>query len=154
VIMAGVLAFDAATLTGWAWVLPSGSTRHGVIDLGNFRGRRAALFDAFEGRVADLVTECTPSLIVYESPFFRGNGTRITFGLAAVIELVAARRELPINEVRPTEIKKHITGKGNADKAAVMKAVRERGFRPTDDNAADAIALAHFAWTNLIGRAA
>jgi len=27
-------------------------------------------------------------------------------------------------------IKRHITGKGNADKAAVLSAVRERGFNP------------------------
>ena len=31
--------------------------------------------------------------------------------------------------------------KGNADKAAVIAAVRERGFSPVDDNEADAIAI-------------
>ena len=34
-----------------------------------------------------------------------------------------------------------ITGKGNADKAAVIDAVRLRGFAPVDDNEADAIAI-------------
>ena len=34
-----------------------------------------------------------------------------------------------------------IAGKGNADKAAVIAAVRERGFSPADDNEADAIAI-------------
>jgi Holliday junction resolvasome RuvABC endonuclease subunit len=38
-------------------------------------------------------------------------------------------------------IKRHITGKGNADKQAVIEAVRARGFRPADDNEADAIAI-------------
>ena len=38
-------------------------------------------------------------------------------------------------------IKRFIAGKGNADKAAVITAVRERGFRPADDNEADAIAI-------------
>lgn len=38
-------------------------------------------------------------------------------------------------------IKRFIAGKGNADKAAVIAAVRERGFNPADDNEADAIAI-------------
>ena len=38
-------------------------------------------------------------------------------------------------------IKRFATGKGNADKAAVIAALRERGFSPTDDNEADAIAI-------------
>ena len=38
-------------------------------------------------------------------------------------------------------IKRHITGRGNADKAAVIAAVRARGYSPSDDNEADAIAI-------------
>jgi len=38
-------------------------------------------------------------------------------------------------------IKRFIAGKGNADKAAVIEAVRARGYHPADDNEADAIAI-------------
>ena len=38
-------------------------------------------------------------------------------------------------------IKRFIAGKGNADKAAVIAAVRKRGFAPEDDNEADAVAI-------------
>ena len=38
-------------------------------------------------------------------------------------------------------IKRFATGKGNADKAAMIAAVRGRGFEPADDNEADAIAI-------------
>lgn len=38
-------------------------------------------------------------------------------------------------------IKRHVAGKGNADKATVLAAIRAKGFRPTDDNEADAIAI-------------
>ena len=38
-------------------------------------------------------------------------------------------------------IKRFIAGKGNADKAAVIAAVRARGFHPADDNEADALAI-------------
>ena len=45
------------------------------------------------------------------------------------------------------------TGKGNADKAAVIAAMRARGFRPADDNEADALALLLWATSSTGGRA-
>jgi Holliday junction resolvasome RuvABC endonuclease subunit len=42
-------------------------------------------------------------------------------------------------------IKRHIIGKGNADKEAVIAAVRALGFDPGDDNEADALALLDWA---------
>ena len=38
-------------------------------------------------------------------------------------------------------IKRFATGKGNADKAAVIDAIRSRGFAPRDYNEADALAI-------------
>ncbi|MBR7621453.1 hypothetical protein JKL49_18825 [Phenylobacterium sp. 20VBR1] len=38
-------------------------------------------------------------------------------------------------------IKAFATGRGNADKAAVIAAVQARGFSPADDNEADAVAI-------------
>ena len=48
-------------------------------------------------------------------------------------------------------IKRHITGRGNADKDAVIAAVRALGFDPADDNEADALALLHWALANRAG---
>ena len=42
-------------------------------------------------------------------------------------------------------IKKFITGKGNAGKKQVIKAIKARGFDPQDDNQADALAILHWA---------
>ena len=50
-------------------------------------------------------------------------------------------------------IKRHIAGKGNADKQAVIDAVRRLGFSPADDNEADALALLHWAIAHGIGGA-
>jgi crossover junction endodeoxyribonuclease RuvC len=44
-------------------------------------------------------------------------------------------------------IKRHVTGRGNADKDAVIAAVRALGFDPIDDNEADALALLDWALT-------
>ena len=38
-------------------------------------------------------------------------------------------------------IKRFATGKGNADKAAMLAAMQARGFSPADDNEADALAI-------------
>ena len=48
-------------------------------------------------------------------------------------------------------IKRHIAGKGNADKQAVISAVKTLGFNPVDDNEADALALLHWAVAHGIG---
>ncbi|MGI4752496.1 MAG: hypothetical protein ACRYE8_02050 [Janthinobacterium lividum] len=38
-------------------------------------------------------------------------------------------------------IKKYITGKGNATKYDVLDAIKQKGFKPVDDNEADSLAL-------------
>lgn len=44
-------------------------------------------------------------------------------------------------------IKKYATGKGNANKEAMIEAVKSWGFSPKDDNEADALALLHLRLT-------
>jgi Holliday junction resolvasome RuvABC endonuclease subunit len=52
---------------------------------------------------------------------------------------------IPYQGVSVGTIKKFATGSGNADKNAVKRAVREKwGFKPKDDDEADALALLHF----------
>ena len=50
-------------------------------------------------------------------------------------------------------IKRYATGKGNADKAAMVAAMRARGFAPADDNEANALALLLWATDAEGGRA-
>jgi hypothetical protein len=47
--------------------------------------------------------------------------------------------KIPYRGVPVATIKRHATGKGNANKDAMMAAARARGFSPTDDNEADAV---------------
>ena len=59
----------------------------------------------------------------------------------ATLTAWAELRGVPYQGVPVGTIKRHATGRGNADKAAMMAAARSRGFSPTDDNEADAIAI-------------
>src|SRR5512134_3901234 len=58
---------------------------------------------------------------------------------------------IPYQGVPVGTIKRHVTGKGNADKQAVIEAVRKLGFAPADDNEADALALLHWAIAHDVG---
>jgi hypothetical protein len=55
---------------------------------------------------------------------------------------------IPYQGVPVGTIKRHATGKGNANKADMIAVARGRGHNPADDNEADAIALLYFAMEN------
>lgn len=62
-------------------------------------------------------------------------------GFLATLTAWCEEHGIPYQGVPVGTIKRHVTGKGNADKAAVIEAVRARGFSPADDNEADAISI-------------
>jgi Holliday junction resolvasome RuvABC endonuclease subunit len=62
-------------------------------------------------------------------------------GFLASLTAWCEQNHIPYEGVPVGTIKRHVSGKGNADKAAVIGAVRSRGFNPADDNEADAIAI-------------
>ena len=72
-------------------------------------------------------------------------------GWLAILTAWCEHHGIPYQGVPVGTIKRHVTGKGNADKAAVIAAVRALGFSPADDNEADALALLHWAIAQGIG---
>jgi Holliday junction resolvasome RuvABC endonuclease subunit len=62
-------------------------------------------------------------------------------GFLATLTSWCDRRSIPYQGVPVGTIKRDLTGKGNADEAAVIAAVRARSFNPADDNEADALAI-------------
>lgn len=52
--------------------------------------------------------------------------------------------DIPYDGIPVGTIKKHITGRANANKRLVMIAVEHLGYSPKDDNEADAIALCDY----------
>jgi Holliday junction resolvasome RuvABC endonuclease subunit len=52
--------------------------------------------------------------------------------------------QIPYEGVPVGVIKKHATGKGNAPKEAMIKAMRDKGHSPKDDNEADALAILYW----------
>ena len=62
-------------------------------------------------------------------------------GFLATLTAWCEDHNLPYQGVPVSHIKHHVTGKGNASKQCVIDAVRAIGYKPQDDNEADALAL-------------
>jgi Holliday junction resolvasome RuvABC endonuclease subunit len=74
-------------------------------------------------------------------------------GFLGTLTAWCEEHEIPYEGVPVATIKRFATGRGKADKAAMVAAIRAHGFAPADDNEADAIALLLWATTSPKGRA-
>ena len=140
-----ILALDLGTTTGWALRGWDGTVSSGTA---SFRP------DRFEGggmrylRFKHWLTEVKSTTggidAVYLEEVRRHAGTsaaQIYGGFLAHVSAWCEHHSIPYQGVPVGTIKRHVTGKGNASKEAVIAAMRDRGFAPADDNEADAIAL-------------
>lgn len=140
-----VLALDLGTTTGWAirsfdGLITSGtaSFRPGRFDGGGMR------FLRFTNWLSEIDRLSGPISAIWFEEVRRHVGTdaaHVYGGLMATLTAWAELRGVPYQGVPVGTIKRHATGKGNADKEAMIVAARARGFSPADDNEADAIAL-------------
>jgi len=146
--MKALLALDLGTSTGWAVRDASGlivsgtaSFKPGRYDGGGMRYLR------FSRWLDELAGDSGRFGMIAFEEVRRHAGTdaaHIYGGLMGTLTAWAELRGIPYQGVPVGTIKRHATGKGNADKAAMIAAVRARGFDPRDDNEADALAL--LAW--------
>lgn len=133
-----ILALDMATVTGWATNNPEMS------GVENFKKRagesRGMLFIRFESWLRDMISCYGPDLIVYERPHARGRAANeVLNGLLALLTMACTTNTVQYTDCPSTTLKKHATGRGNASKADMMVAYREKwGAIPQDDNEADA----------------
>ena len=139
-----VVALDLGTSMGWALRLGT-DTHSGTV---SFRPSRydggGMRYLRFRNWLDQLAVECALPEAVYFEEVRRHAATdaaHIFGGLLATLTSWCEERGLAYQGVPVGTIKRHVTGKGNADKQAVIAAVRDRGFMPADDNEADAIAI-------------
>jgi hypothetical protein len=139
-----VLALDLATTTGWAMKLASG-VESGIVSFRPSRydggGIRYLRFHAWLDSMAQDVVDI--GVVYYEEVrrHLSTDAAHVHGGLLATLTSWCEQQSVPYQGVPVGTIKRFITGKGNADKQAVIEAVRARGYRPSDDNEADAIAI-------------
>lgn len=149
-MMRVLLALDLGTSTGWAMRTPDGLTisgtqsfKPGRYDGGGVRYLRFTRWLDEIGRVGI-------GYIWFEE-VRRHKGTdaaHVYGGLMATLTAWAELRGIPYEGVPVGTIKRHATGKGNANKEAMIASAKARGFNPKDDNEADALALMNWGIAN------
>jgi crossover junction endodeoxyribonuclease RuvC len=86
--------------------------------------RLKIIYDGIRG----LLEKWRPGLLVVEEVFVLKRFPKAAIRLGevrGVIYLVAQEMDIPVMEVRPTEIKSALTGSGRADKKQIEKAIRQ-----------------------------
>lgn len=141
-----ILTLDLGTATGWAL------QRSGVITSGtqSFKPQRyeggGMRYLPFARWLNEVLVSVDSIDALYFEEVRRHVGTdaaHVYGGLLAHLTAWCEAQGIPYQGVPVGTIKKHATGKGNADKAAMITAMRAKGYVPADDNEADALALLH-----------
>jgi crossover junction endodeoxyribonuclease RuvC len=136
--------------TGYGLIEGRGETytvlAYGVIKPGRTLDLAHKLFD-IHARVENLITTYRPDEVAIENPFFARNvRTALTLGqVRGAILAAVASQERPLFEYSALEIKKAVTGYGQAEKeqvAAMVKTLLALDDPGLEEDAADALAAA------------
>lgn len=147
-----ILAIDPATNCGWA----HSSGIFGTWDLGVRRDESGGMrLIRLRGKLEELYRNVSIDLVVFEAARHGASHMQgalvVQAELQGVIKLWCEDHQLQYKGVSPTEVKKHATGKGNANKEKMLAAARARwpGRKIDDDNMADALFILSLAQATL-----
>ena len=147
-----LLALDLGTTTGWALCTPGAPITHGNVSFKPQRfeggGMRYLRFRRWLTELKATVGAAQGLGAVYFEEVRRHLGVdaaHVYGGFLATLTAWCEHHQIPYQGVPVGTIKRHATGSGAAGKAAVIEAIRARGYSVSDDNEADALALLHWA---------
>ncbi|MBB5074487.1 Holliday junction resolvasome RuvABC endonuclease subunit [Bartonella callosciuri] len=142
-----ILCFDLGTKTGWAIGGADGDIFSGTV---NFEPRRfeggGMRYLRFKQWLSEIKHTAGDIDAVYFEEVRRHVGTdaaHVYGGLLATLTAWCEHHQIPYEGIPVSTIKKATTGKGNASKEEMIKAMRAKGHAPCDDNEADALAILH-----------
>ena len=142
-----ILGLDLATRTGWALCEDGKITESGAVNFKVQRGESPGMRYLFLRRWLDR-NPLALNLTIYEDAHYRGGAaTEVCVGMVTTVQEWCAARGVEHMKCHTQRLKKWFTGSGRASKADMMaEASRRTGRKVTDNDEADAIALALFAW--------
>jgi hypothetical protein len=151
------LALDLDTRMGWAARSAAGAITSGTAEFRNDRWQGGGMrFLRFKQWLTEMkhVSGGLDSVVYEQVRRHVGvDASHAYGGWLAILSAWCEHHGIPYEGVPVGTIKRFATGRGNADKAAMVAAIRARGFAPADDNEADAIALLLWATEQTGGRA-
>ncbi len=142
---AAILALDLGTTTGWALRTLRGRIVSGTTEFKPHRFEGGGMrYLRFEHWLDETIRLAGDVEAVYFEEVRRHVGVDAAHaygGFLAGLTAWCEEHAIAYQGVPVGTIKRFIAGKGNADKAAVVAAVRALGYSPADDNEADANAI-------------
>jgi len=146
-----VLALDLGTKCGYAVRRRDGSIIHGTEV---FTPRKSwtpgQRWQRFRAWLSGAIVREQVHVIAFERVVFAhssASASDVYGGFKALVEMAADQHRCELLTVAVPTVKKHWTGSGRADKAAMVAEAKRRGFRPDSDNDADALAVLSWACT-------
>lgn len=144
-----ILAIDIGTQCGWALGKRDGTVTGGSQSFAPGKhGGHGARWLAFRQFLTDTGRAAGEVHAVYFEDVKRHEGILAAHaygGFLAMLQAWCATNRIPMYAVGVGSIKKHWTGKGNANKAMMVETAKAKGYSPVDDNHADALALLSYA---------
>lgn len=144
-----ILALDLGTQTGWAVCDRDSGVTSGSESFKPQRFEGGGMrYLRFKRWLTEIKQSCDGIDAVYFEEVRRHAGVDAAHaygGFMAHLTAWCEHHQIPYQGVPVGTIKKHATGKGNANKDQMIGAARLRGHAPADDNEADAIALLYWA---------
>lgn len=167
------LCLDLASVFGFAFGDDAGVQAHGSFTLPKTGNDIGAFLRAYRAWLSAAISRWQPEEIVFESPILPDTTSihtlRKLYGLCGITELLAQDGHIQCREANLLDIRGHFIGARRTPKEIKCEAgctrkgcghcrtarriwikestvtmCRKHGFRPRDDNAADAIALFSF----------
>ena len=144
-----ILALDLGTHTGWALHQRDGTITSGTEHFSPQRFEGGGMrFLRFKRWLNELRSHSVEIDAVFFEEVRRHAGVDAAHAYGGFMSHLTAwceQNSIPYQGVPVGTIKKHATGKGNASKDEMVAAARQRGFKPADDNEADALSILHWA---------
>ncbi|MEJ2895820.1 hypothetical protein RVU96_16825 [Bordetella avium] len=146
----GLLALDLGTKTGYALRRRDGRITHGTeVFTPRSSWTPGQKWQRYRAWLSRMITDHAVGIIAFEDVKAHGKSGVLAAhaygGYRAMLEMVADQHNIELVPVGVGVVKKHWTGKGNADKAAMVAQAKARGYRPETDNDADALAILDWA---------
>ena len=147
-----ILALDLGTSTGWALRSTDGTIESGTKSFHPQRFEGGGMrFLRFKCWLSEVKTASGEIHAIFFEEVRRHAGVDAAHaygGFMAHLTAWCEHHNIPYSGVPVGTIKKHATGKGNANKDLMIQAAQKRGYAPADDNEADALALLHWSLEN------
>lgn len=173
-----LLVLDLATATGFCFGTEAGPVEHGSFKLPSTGGDIGSFLNHYRTWLSAAISRWNPDEIVFEMPIMPDTTSlpiiRKLYSLCGLTELIAGDRHVRCGEANLLDIRRHFIGSHRAPKEvtcepgckrkgcgrcrlarrtwikeSTITMCRKRGFRPADDNDADALALFSYVQSTL-----